>query len=209
MALDLIQSALTLPSRMGRQAKLAEVPGALGLAVIGLPVAVACNGMALAAEGQEVHGAGGAIDPAALTLVEDPVLAALGLRLIAVEAPGLDPKAVALPALMLRVGLLGRILDLAHDHLKGRVSMGKKTLTHQLVKVGFADGFAAMRLASDLAMLRSETGDLSGLMQDHAGLGQATLAAEKLMGGHGYLIGGTHPVGYVSMLVQSIYGPQP
>jgi hypothetical protein len=142
----------------------------------------------------------------AFEILDDPVLIAMALNLITSDAASCEPDRVALPALMLRIGILGHILDLAHGHLKGRVSMGKKTLSHQLVKAGFSDAYGVMRLCFETGQMRQHSGDLSGLDCDHARLTTATLEAEKLMGGHGYLIGGTHQWGYVSMLLQAIYG---
>lgn len=210
MALDLsTPSAMTQPVQLGRAGTLAAALASLGKASFGQAGSPACQGAAIHAPGLQVIGADARpVAPAALTVAPDPVLDALELQLVQVNAPCSPPDAAAIPAIMLRVGLLGRILDLAHAHLKGRVSMGAKTLSHQLVKVGFADAYATMRLVSETTQLRLESGDLTGLAEDHERLTAATVEAEKLMGGHGYLIGGTHPVGYLSMLLHVIYGPR-
>ncbi|MCB1408070.1 acyl-CoA dehydrogenase family protein [Defluviimonas denitrificans] len=210
MALDHTTPSFILPARMGRQAPLAKAVASLGMATLGQEGAVAANGMALTAPGLPLYAASGAVpDAAALRPVADRVLEAIGLRLVAVPDAGPGDPNLSLAALMLRVGLVGRILDLAHHHLKPRRSMGQKILSHQLVKVGFSDAYAAMRLAEETAALRLATGDMSGLDADHNRLTETTLAAEKLMGGHGYLLSGTHPLGYASVLIQTIYGPQP
>ncbi|WP_264212371.1 acyl-CoA dehydrogenase family protein [Leisingera thetidis] len=210
MALDLSASAKIIqPAQSGRAGSLAAALAALGQAAYGLDGCPACQGAAICAPGLPVLGADARpVAPAALAAVADPVLDALHLQLVQVDGTCAAAEDVAVPALMLRAGLLGRILDLAHAHLKGRASMGRKTLSHQLVKVGFADAYGTLRLISETAQLRAESGDMAGLAEDHARLTAATIEAEKLMGGHGYLIGGTHPIGYLSMLLHVIYGPR-
>jgi hypothetical protein len=144
--------------------------------------------------------AAGEIDP-------DPVLAHLGLRLVRVPGPAVPaPEDAALHALLLRIGLLGRMLDLAHAHLKERVSFGQRTLKHQLVKVVFAEAHGAMQLLKEKCRLRLENARLDDLHADHLELSQAEIQAEKLMGGHGYLIGGTHSIAYLSMLIAALHG---
>lgn len=209
MALDLFKSQLALPVKLGRQGPLSDALNALGDAAFGHAGVPACNHMAIAATDQDVIGdLHQPLCQTHLTRISDPILDALALGLFRVDAPGVDPTSIALEALLLRAGLLGRILDIAYAHLRGRVSMGKKTLSHQLVKAGFADAYGVLRLTCEIVTVRAETKDLAGLDRDHNRLTEATLEAEKLMGGHGFLLDGTHPIGYLSMLLHVIYGPR-
>lgn len=210
MPLDQISPSQSLLIHSGRQAQLGDALSDIGRTLFGRTGAVACQGAAIAASDGTILGrTGQPVDQVETCSASDPVLCALGLDLVRIdETVCCDPNVTAIPALMLRIGLLGRILDLAHTHLKGRVSFGKKTLSHQLVKVGFSDAYGTMRLLSESAMQRDHTKNFAGLSDDHAELTKATLAAEKLMGGHGYLLHGTHPIGYLSTLLQAIYGPR-
>jgi hypothetical protein len=210
MALDHSQNPLSLPVHLGRKGAIGPALASLGACAFGRQGAPLCHGMAIISDDCTAFAADHSpIAGPAFDILDDPVLSAMGLHLITSDAPSCNADSLALPALLLRVGLLGRILDLAHGHLKSRVSMGKKTLSHQLVKASFSDAYSVMRLCVETAGLRHQTGDMAGLDFDHARLTTATLEAEKLMGGHGYLIGGTHQWGYVSMLLQAIYGPRP
>lgn len=143
---------------------------------------------------------------AAGNILPDAVLTHLGLSLEATVGPTtFDGKSIT-ASLMFRLGLLSRMLDLAHAHLAPRVSFGQKTLKHQMVKDGFARAHATGLTLREKTMLRLEINDYTGLEQDHQELTRAEMQAEKLMGGHGYLVDGTHAISYLSMLIASMHG---
>jgi hypothetical protein len=112
----------------------------------------------------------------------------------------------SLAALAIRLGILSRILDMAYVHLKDRVSFGQKTLSHQLVKATFAEVHGAVVRLTEQMRLRADRSIWVGLREDHCEVTEFNGKAEKLMGGHGYLLTGTHSLSYLSMLLFSIYG---
>lgn len=188
--------------------------GPIATALAGFGAAVAGRNGHLASAGHVIRGTDAAwpviggdgvpVEEERITAIDDPVLPGFGLRLCRVDgAPG---SRGALPALAIRIGLLNRMLDLAYDHLKPRVSFGQRTLTHQLVKAGFAEAHGAALLLLERARLREATGELDGIDADHGELARVEAQAEKLMGGHGYLAGGTHAVSYLSLLLHSLHG---
>lgn len=211
MAFDAETGGLSSLTRTARTAPLATALTEFCAVVSGRDGYLAGSGAVLRAAGSPLSvltATGDALSENTLiSTAGDPVLDGFGLDMVRITGDILPPTPdTALAALELRVGFLGRILDLAHAHLRDRVSFGQKTLSHQLVKAGFADGQAAMDLYAGIARLRREAGIKDGIAADHAALTAATQQAEKLMGGHGYLAGGTHAVGYISMLTHAIYG---
>ena len=125
--------------------------------------------------------------------IGDRVLEDLGLGLKRRDgsAPlqGRASQAVA----SLRLGLLYRMLDMAFAHLSGRKSFGVKTTAHQLVRAEFSElHIEATLLASAISL-----GQLSNLNPKITGLSHR---ADRLMGGHGFLLGQTHSVSYLSDL---------
>lgn len=149
--------------------------------------------------------------PGELTLCDDPLAEAHGLRLAVAagdEARGIDAGELGLCVLALRCGLALRILDMSHRHLAERWSFGKKTLSHQLVKASFSTVHAGLEQLREQARLRLEQGWLQGLEEEQRELSELTGQAEKLMGGHGYLQDGSHGVSYLSMLLYSVYGAE-
>jgi hypothetical protein len=153
-----------------------------------------------------VSGDGKVIDLACLVDCPDLVVNHLGLRIGQVSAAEPDRFSTSLAILAIRLGILSRILDMAYVHLKGRVSFGQKTLSHQLVKATFADVHGGVVRLSEQMRLRAGRSLAVGLDDDHCVVSNFNNKAEKLMGGHGYLLTGTHSLSYLSMLLFSIYG---
>lgn len=165
-----------------RSGPLAQLPAALSNA-LGTGHPVAARGYAI------VTAARGDADLA------DPVLTDLGLGLARATAAGSLPDEAAAKVIELRLGLLYRILDMAHRHLSARQSFGVKSTQHQLVKATFA------RVHMEAQLI------LAGLKLGHAGGFNASVTAlthdaDRLMGGHGFLLGGTHAVSYLSDMFQ-------
>lgn len=180
---------------------------AIGEAVTGVAGYLATNTFALiGTQDHPVIDAAGVVQSDVSPLEDDGVLAALGLQLAHVPGAAAPADNVAsLAALEMRLGLLTHLLQTAHAHLKPRKSFGQKTLHHQLVKADFGDASGTLIMLQSKIGYRRETGDMIGLAADHAKLSASELQAEKLMGGHGYLAGGTHEISYVSMLVRGLY----
>lgn len=211
-ALD--QSAFDALSTGARHGALPEALALLGEAVTGARGFV-CNagfailGAASAGEADAaVDGRGRPVADDRLRPIEDPVVEALGLRLARVEGgiEEADQARLSLFALAARLGIAARMLDRAHAHLKPRRSFGQKTLAHQLVKAGFADVHGVVLGLREKAQVRLAEGAIAGLQEDHRTLCEADGEAERLMGGHGYLEGGTHELAHLSMLLASLYG---
>ncbi|EJM65179.1 hypothetical protein PMI30_03331 [Pseudomonas sp. GM50] len=138
----------------------------------------------------------------------DRVLASLGLDLQYLggeQAIAADdtPLIVSVAA---RLGLLMRMLGMSWTHLSARRSFGVKTTRHQLIKTEFAD---VSSQCSQLVLqweMRIAAQDFQDAEEDHWQITLLTNRAEKLMGGHGYLLGATHTLSYLSMMIYSLYG---
>lgn len=192
-----------------RRDPLPDALARLGEAVTGTRGHLANAGFVIAADaGGALDGRGTPLAAARLVPVDDRVVADLGLRLARIEggAEEADQARLSLFALAIRLGLTARMLDRAHAHLKPRSSFGQKTLTHQLVKAGFADVHGVLLGLRETAHVRLADGIVAGLEDDHRRLCEADGEAERLMGGHGYLAGGTHELAHLSILVLSLYG---
>ena len=195
--------------RKARKDTLASALLALGEAVSGVPGFVICNGFVIydpAAGGPIVCGDGAGIAAAPTVDYPDPVMDHLGLCIGQTAAGEVDKASASLAVLAIRLGLLSRMLDMAYAHLKERVSFGQKTLSHQLVKASFAEVHGAVVRLNDQLHLRADSSLWVGLREDHCEVTEFNGKAEKLMGGHGYLLTGTHSLSYLSMLLYSIYG---
>jgi hypothetical protein len=150
----------------------------------------------------------GPIAAADAATVPDPVLTAMGLewvRLGRSDAVGRrTDRRAATGALVLRSGLLARILDRSYRHLEPRESGGQRVLHHQLVRACFVECFGAaeqMRLEAGYLLDEACSVDPAVL---HKGLTSATMKAAKLMGGHGYLLGETNSIEFLSLCLAGI-----
>jgi hypothetical protein len=182
---------------------------ALGEAVSGVPGFLISDGFVVydrAARGPIVCGDGTRIAAAQLVDYPDPVMDHLGLCIGQVSAGEADKVSASLAVLAIRLGVLSRMLDMAYVHLKDRVSFGQKTLSHQLVKATFAEVHGAVVRLNEQTRLRADSSLWVGLREDHCEVTEFNGKAEKLMGGHGYLLTGTHSLSYLSMLLFSVYG---
>jgi hypothetical protein len=135
--------------------------------------------------------------------VTDPVLTAMGLEWVRLGRSDAGcrrtDRRAATAALVLRAGLLARILDRSYRHLEPRESGGQRVLQHQLVRACFVESFGAaeqMRLEATYLLDEARAIDPVAL---HRGLTSATMKAAKLMGGHGYLLGETNSIEFLSL----------
>jgi hypothetical protein len=185
---------------------------AFGEAVTGVPGFPICNCLVVhpgARATPVVGGEGTIIEPSQVVDIPDLVVNHLGLRIGRVSASEPDRFRASLVALAIRLGILSRMLDMAYGHLKDRVSFGQTTLSHQLVKATFAEVHGAVVRLREEMDLRADRSLFVGLVDDHRLVTEFNSKAERLMGGHGYLLTGTHPLSYLSMVLFSIYGASP
>jgi hypothetical protein len=195
--------------RKARKDALGSALTALGEVVSGVPGFLISNDFVIydcAAGGPIVCGDGTRIAAPQLVDYPDPVMDHLGLCIGQAAAGEADNVSASLAVLAIRLGILSRMLDMAYVHLKDRVSFGEKTLSHQLVKATFAEVHGAVVRLNEQLRLRADESLSVGLREDHCEVTEFNGKAEKLMGGHGYLLTGTHSLSYLSMLLFSIYG---
>jgi hypothetical protein len=195
--------------RKARKDALGSALIALGESVSGSPGFLLVNDFVIydrSVGGPIVRSDGGRIAVSRLLDCPDPVMNYLGLCIGQASAVDGDAAVASLAALAIRLGILSRMLDMAYVHLKGRVSFGQKTLSHQLVKATFAEVHGAVVRLKEQMHLRANRSVWVGLREDHCELTTFNGKAEKLMGGHGYLLTGTHSLSYLSMLLFSVYG---
>lgn len=103
--------------------------------------------------------------------------------------------------LAIRIGLLYQTLDRSHEHLSARYSSGKRLCNHPSLKQKFARlASLCLRLTEKLRIYQA-LNFRSLLIEEHDELLESERQAEKLMGGHGFLFGGSHELTYLSMLV--------
>jgi alkylation response protein AidB-like acyl-CoA dehydrogenase len=200
---------LTTLYEKARKEPLSDALRAMGEAVSGVAGFLVCNRFVIhdrAAIGLVVGADGKAIAPTGLVDYPDPVLDHLGLSVGQTTANDAAGPNVSVAALAIRLGILSRMLDMAYAHLKNRVSFGQKTLSHQLVKAAFADVHGAVVRLNEQMRLRARESIWVGLRDDHCEVTESSGKAEKLMGGHGYLLTGTHSLSYVSTMLFSVYG---
>jgi hypothetical protein len=209
MCSRLSPGTLTDLYKMARKDALGEVLSSFGEVVTGTPGFLVANGFVIY-QGDcgtpIVGGDGTEIDPVRAVDCADLVVNHLGLCIGQVSASEPDRFVTSLAILAIRLGILSRILDMAYVHLKDRVSFGQKTLSHQLVKATFAEVHGAVIRLREQMRLRADRSLFTGVTDDHGVLSTFNNKAEKLMGGHGYLLTGTHPLSYLSMLLFSVYG---
>lgn len=207
MALDRTSLIAADPRVAAQSGDYSSALVAIGETVTGVAGYLATNTFALiGTHDHPVIDTAGVVQSDVKAIEDDGVLGAMGLRLAHVPtAMAPASEAASLAALDMRLGLLSHLLQTAHAHLKPRKSFGQKTLHHQLVKADFGDASGTLIMLEAKVAYRRETGDMTGLAADHAKLSTSELQAEKLMGGHGYLAGGTHQISYVSMLVRGLF----
>jgi hypothetical protein len=195
--------------REARSHSLHDALASFGEAVTGVRGYLACNGFVVHGSvlGTEIFkGDGTRIQPTRLINCPDLVINHLGLSIARVSALEHYDVSSSLAIFAIRLGLLSRILDMAYAHLKDRVSFGQKTLKHQLVKATFADVHGAVLSLKEQICVRAARSCTVGLIDDHSMVTEFNSKAEKLMGGHGYLLTGTHSLSYLSMVLFSVYG---
>jgi hypothetical protein len=138
----------------------------------------------------------------------DRVLAFLGLDLQFLggqQAIAADDTSLIF-SVAARLGLLMRMLGMSWTHLSARRSFGVKTTRHQLIKAEFADVSSQCSLLVLQWEMRIAAQDFQDAEEDHWQITLLTNRAEKLMGGHGYLLGATHTLSYLSMMIYSLHG---
>lgn len=138
----------------------------------------------------------------------DRVLGSIGLDLRFLEGEQMiaADHSPLIGCVAARLGLLMRILDKSWAHLSVRRSFGVKTTRHQLIKAEFADLSSQCSQLLVQWRMRIAAQDFNDAEEDQWQITQLTNRAEKLMGGHGYLLGATHTLSYLSMMLYSLYG---
>ncbi|QMV15010.1 acyl-CoA dehydrogenase family protein [Vibrio spartinae] len=139
-------------------------------------------------------------------LPQDRILRHLALETATVDAQSQNEEPLSLAVCAIRLGLTTRILDLSFNHLKDRKSFGQKTTRHQLIKASFSDIYGDVSLLKQQLHYRLDSGDLSDPDEEHRQITQLSNQAEKLMGGHGFLLGNSHTISHFSMLLYSLFG---
>ncbi|HHQ4528786.1 TPA: hypothetical protein ACSP1Y_002566 [Aeromonas hydrophila] len=141
-------------------------------------------------------------------LEQDRVLSWLELRVATVANDHVVSRTVSTLVASVRLGLVARTLDITYQHLNGRKSFGQKTTRHQLIKASFSDIYGDVTQLMYQLQFRLESEDHCELEIEHQAITRLSNQAEKLMGGHGFLMGATHTVSHLSMLLYSLFGKQ-
>ncbi|MFP1793513.1 acyl-CoA dehydrogenase family protein [Lonsdalea quercina] len=139
-------------------------------------------------------------------LPADRVLSFMHLRKVAVTGSRPAPHWLSLMTAALRLGVVARMLDISYAHLNQRISFGQKTTRHPLIKASFASIYGEITQLQEQLNVRVEQADFEDLEQEHLAITQLGGQAEKLMGGHGYLLGNTHTLSHFSMMVYCVFG---
>lgn len=176
---------------------------ALGAFATGRDGYLAAAGHALRAVGCDAPVLGAEI----AARVPDPSLRSLGVEIVRVRGATPPGRRSAVGVLLVRAGLLMRMLDEARTHLEPRRSGGVPTLRHQLVKASFADAHGAAERVVAEAPHRLDAPRPVCDARAHASLGRATTEAAKLMGGHGFLQGSLHSLELLSLALAAIHAP--
>ncbi|MGM3191177.1 VfmB protein [Dickeya dadantii subsp. dieffenbachiae] len=178
-----------------------------------LPDALACLLQTPSGEAQYVHPIGYQIQEiSSLPDADQPqrlfdrVLNHLGLDAVRGTDTLVLPASFPILVCAARLGVLARMQTMSWQHLSSRNSFGTKTTRHQLIKASFADVAGKAALLLEQQYQRLQEGDLAGLEDDHYQITQLNNEAEKMMGGHGFLLGNTHSLSYFSMMLYSVYG---
>ncbi|OTA14540.1 hypothetical protein Xvie_03631 [Xenorhabdus vietnamensis] len=181
-------------------------PSAQGLAYQGF--ALAQSSASSARRVVDVHG--NPVEESRLTWLEqDRLLSWLTLQVATVADDHKVSRTMSTLIASARLGLVTRTLDMAHQHLQGRKSFGQKTTRHQLIKASFSDIYGDVTQLRYQLLHRLETENHHGVEAEHQAITRLANQAEKLMGGHGFLMGATHTVSHLSMLLYSLFGKQP
>lgn len=198
-----------------RYAQLHEVvPALIQCATESSAQGLAYQGFALAQTNtspasQVVDVCGNPVDGSRLTWLEqDRLLLWLTLKVATVADNHEVSRTMSTLVASVRLGLVVRTLDMAHQHLQGRKSFGQKTTRHQLIKASFSDIYGDITQLKHQLLHRFETEDHYGVEAEHRAITRLSNQAEKLMGGHGFLMGATHTVSHLSMLLYSLFGKQ-
>lgn len=136
--------------------------------------------------------------------VPDPVLRGIGVEWLRNGPAFSVGRRAEVGVLILRAGLLARILDRAFKHLEPRESGGQRTLQHQLVRACFVESFGAAEQVRQEAPHLLDPRLALDLPELHRALSATTMKASKLMGGHGYLLGETNSIEFLSLCMSSI-----
>lgn len=139
-------------------------------------------------------------------VTRDRALDSLGLEWA--HGAGQQPlgRRAAVSVIVLRAGILAKMLDRAYNHLAGRESDGRKTLQHQLVKAAFVESHGMIeRIRHEARSLLNDEAVID-LARVHGDVSRLTGQASKLMGGHGYLLGELNSLEIASLCVTTIYG---
>ncbi|MFP1869470.1 acyl-CoA dehydrogenase family protein [Lonsdalea quercina] len=178
--------------------------------VTGTPGGLACHGIGLLpvdASSCLYHPDGSAIPLDGCTqLPADRVLSFMHLRKVAITGSRPAPHWLSLMTAALRLGVVARMLDISYTHLNQRTSFGQKTTRHPLIKASFASIYGEITQLQGQLSVRLEQADFEDLEQEHLAITQLSGQAEKLMGGHGYLLGNTHTLSHFSMMVYCVFG---
>ncbi|MGJ8628481.1 MAG: hypothetical protein ACSHXB_16085 [Sulfitobacter sp.] len=173
----------------------------LGSFVTGRPGFVVFAGHAMVAigSGAPLLGPNGPLQDQPLSAVNDPVLHEIGMEWVRVNDTTPAGHRAIVGALVLRAGLLCRMLDRAYRHLEGRESGGKPILQHQLVKACFVESYGVAEQIRQEAVPFLDDSLAIDFDALHRALSDATMKASKLMGGHGYLLGEVNSIEFLSM----------
>ncbi|OSM95637.1 MULTISPECIES: acyl-CoA dehydrogenase family protein [Lonsdalea] len=206
----LSEQHLTQAMFCGRRLEPAEALSQFTGLVTGTPGGLACHGIGLLpgdASARLYHPDGSAIALDGCTaLPTDRVLSFMNLRKVAVMESLPAPHWLSLIAAALRLGVIARMLDISYAHLNSRSSFGQKTTRHQLIKASFANIYGEIAQLQGQLSVRLEQEDYEDLEQEHLAITHLSGQAEKLMGGHGYLLGNTHTLSHFSMMVYCVLG---
>ncbi|WP_304166512.1 VfmB protein [Lonsdalea britannica] len=201
---------LTQATSYGRHLEPVDALSQFTALIAGAPGGLACHGIGLLpanASSPLYHPEGTNIALDGCTaLPTDRVLSFMHLRKVAVTESRPAPHWLSLIVAALRLGVVARMLDISYAHLNARSSFGQKTTRHQLIKASFASIYGEITQLLGQLSVRLEQADYEDLEQEHLAITHLSGQAEKLMGGHGYLLGNTHTLSHFSMMVYCVFG---
>lgn len=201
---------LTQAWSYGRRAAPAQALAQFTWLVTGNSGGLACNGIGMlpaAADTHLYHPDGEEIPLTRCSeFAADRVLTYMHIRQLRVASASDAPPWISLLIAALRLGVIAQMLDISYAHLEKRTSFGQKTTRHQLVKASFAAIFGEVTQLRSQLGLRVAHNDYLELEQEHMAITLLAGQAEKLMGGHGYLLGNTHTLSHFSMMMYCAFG---